>query len=135
MTYLVGEPLDFAADSLAGFVSAHSDLVQAVHGGVVRADASPQGEVAVVVGGGSGHYPAFSGWVGQGMAHGSVCGNIFASPSDSQVVSVARADSKRGGVLLPFGRYALRRRLPAVRQGGGRAQRRGHRHPRRDDHR
>ncbi|MFC2625075.1 MAG: dihydroxyacetone kinase family protein [Propionibacterium acidifaciens] len=106
MTYLVGEPLDFAADSLAGFVSAHSDLVQAVHGGVVRADASPRGEVAVVVGGGSGHYPAFCGWVGPGMAHGSVCGNIFASPSDSQVVSVARAADNGGGVLLLFGNYA-----------------------------
>lgn len=106
MTYLVGEPLDFAADSLAGFVAAHSDLVQAVHGGVVRADASPRGEVAVVVGGGSGHYPAFAGWVGPGMAHGSVCGNIFASPSDSQVVSVARAADNGGGVLLLFGNYA-----------------------------
>ncbi|WP_316668408.1 dihydroxyacetone kinase family protein [uncultured Propionibacterium sp.] len=106
MTYLVGEPLDFAADSLAGFVAAHSDLVQAVHGGVVRADASPKGEVAVVVGGGSGHYPAFAGWVGPGMAHGSVCGNIFASPSDSQVVSVSRAADNGGGVLLLFGNYA-----------------------------
>jgi len=106
MTYLVGEPLDFAADSLAGFVAAHSDLVQAVHGGVVRADASPQGEVAVVVGGGSGHYPAFAGWVGPGMAHAAVCGNIFASPSDSQVVSVSRAADNGGGVLLLFGNYA-----------------------------
>ncbi|RLP08968.1 dihydroxyacetone kinase family protein [Propionibacterium australiense] len=106
MTYLVGEPLDFAADSLAGFVAAHSDLVQAVHGGVVRADASPQGEVAVVVGGGSGHYPAFAGWVGPGMAHAAVCGNIFSSPSDSQVVSVSRAADNGGGVLLLFGNYA-----------------------------
>lgn len=106
MTHLVNEPLDFAADSLAGFVAAHSDLVQPAHGGVVRTTASPEGEVAVVVGGGSGHYPAFAGWVGPGMAHGAVCGNIFASPSASQVEGVSRAASNGGGVLLLFGNYA-----------------------------
>jgi len=80
VTFLVNDPLTFAADSLRGFVAAHADLVQPVHGGVVRATASPKGEVAVVVGGGSGHYPAFAGWVGPGIAHGAVCGNSSPPP-------------------------------------------------------
>lgn len=106
MTYLVNDPKQFPAESLKGMVAANQDYMQEVHGGVVRSTASPQGEVSVVVGGGSGHYPAFAGWVGPGMAHGAVCGNIFASPSASQVESVVRAADNGGGTLLLFGNYA-----------------------------
>ncbi|WP_392399634.1 dihydroxyacetone kinase family protein [Actinotignum urinale] len=106
MTYLVNNPEKFAADSLKGFCAAFSQYVQPVHGGVVRSTSSPQGQVSIVVGGGSGHYPAFAGWVGSGMAHGSVCGNIFASPSASQVKSVVKAADNGGGTLILFGNYA-----------------------------
>jgi len=106
MTHLVNDPKKFAADVLAGFVRAHPDRVMATHGGAVRATETPPGEVALVLGGGSGHYPAFAGWIGEGMAHGAVCGNIFASPSASQAVSVARAAHAGGGVLFGFGNYA-----------------------------
>ncbi|MFC2688800.1 MAG: dihydroxyacetone kinase subunit DhaK, partial [Propionibacterium freudenreichii] len=106
MTYLVNDPKQFAADSLTGMVAANEDYLTEVHGGVTRATDSPQGEVAVIVGGGSGHYPAFAGWVGPGMAHGAVCGNIFASPSASQVESVVRASDHGGGAVLLFGNYA-----------------------------
>jgi dihydroxyacetone kinase len=106
MTYLVNDPKRFPADSLKGMVAANMDYLQAVHGGVVRSTESPKGEVSVVVGGGTGHYPAFAGWVGPGMAHGAVCGNIFASPSTSQAESVVRAAENGGGTLLLFGNYA-----------------------------
>lgn len=106
MTYLVNNPEEFAADSLKGFTAAFANHVQPVHGGVVRATQSPRGEVSLVVGGGSGHYPAFAGWVGQGMAHGAVCGNVFASPSASQVTSVVKAAENGAGTLLLFGNYA-----------------------------
>lgn len=106
MTYLVNDPKQFPAESLTGMVAANREYMQAVHGGVVRSTSSPHGEVSVVVGGGSGHYPAFAGWVGPGMAHGAVCGNIFASPSASQVESVVRAADNGGGTLLLFGNYA-----------------------------
>jgi dihydroxyacetone kinase len=106
MTYLSNNPKHFAADSLRGMVAANPDYLIEVHGGVVRATSSPKGEVSVVVGGGSGHYPAFAGWVGPGMAHGAVCGNVFASPSASQVKSVVRAAENGGGTLLLFGNYA-----------------------------
>nr|KEP22423.1 hypothetical protein DA06_23115 [Georgenia sp. SUBG003] len=45
---------------------AYPGYLQGVHGGVVRATESPRGSVSVVIGGGSGHYPAFAGWVGPG---------------------------------------------------------------------
>jgi dihydroxyacetone kinase len=58
-----------------------------------------------VIGGGSGHYPAFGGLVGQGLAHGAATGNLFASPSTQQILAVARA-AERGGVLSSNGNYA-----------------------------
>lgn len=106
MTFLVNDPEKFPAESLEGFTRVYSNYVQPVHGGVVRSTASPEGEVAIVVGGGSGHYPAFAGWVGPGIGHGAVCGNIFASPSSSQVYSVVKASDNGGGALLLFGNYA-----------------------------
>lgn len=105
MTYLFDEPSNFAADAVAGLVASQQGLVQ-VHGGVVRAERTPEGQPALVIGGGSGHYPAFAGWVGPGMGHGAPCGNVFASPSASQVYSVARNAENDGGVILGFGNYA-----------------------------
>ena len=106
MTRLFNDPKQFAVDAIDGLTAAYPDKLQPVHGGVVRATTSQEGEVAVVIGGGSGHYPAFAGWVGPGLAHGAACGNVFASPSASQVYSVCRAADNGGGILLSFGNYA-----------------------------
>jgi len=106
MTYLFNQPSAFAAELIEGFVAANADKVRQVPGGVVRNTRSQPGSVAVVVGGGSGHYPAFAGLVGQGLAHGAAMGNLFASPSAQQIYNVARAANNGGGVLLMFGNYA-----------------------------
>ncbi|KQR61952.1 dihydroxyacetone kinase family protein [Frigoribacterium sp. Leaf172] len=106
MTRLYNEPSDFADEMIDGFVAANQRWVRRVHGGVVRATRSTPGRVALVVGGGSGHYPAFGGLVGQGLAHGAALGNLFASPSWQQVRSVARSAHSGGGVLLSYGNYA-----------------------------
>jgi len=105
MTHLVNNAADFADQALDGLVAAHGRYIRKVHGGVARATETDAGQVAVVIGGGTGHYPAFAGWVGPGLAHGAACGNIFASPSASQVYSVLRAASRGGGILLSFGNY------------------------------
>ena len=106
MTRLVNNPADFPAESLRGFVLANKRYVKPVYGGVVRSTATPDGKVAVVYGGGSGHYPAFAGWVGVGVADGAVCGNIFSSPSGAQAYSVMKAAERGAGVLMGFGNYA-----------------------------
>lgn len=106
MTYLTNNPSDFVADMLDGFVAVHGDTVSRVPGGVVRAHETPAGQVAVVIGGGSGHYPAFCGLVGPGLAHGAAMGEVFASPSAARVESVARAAHGTAGVLLSYGNYA-----------------------------
>lgn len=106
MTRLWNDPADFADEMIDGFVAANGRHVRRVTGGVVRSTVSPADQVAVVVGGGSGHYPAFGGLVGQGLAHGAAMGNLFASPSTQQIYSVARAADNGGGVFFTYGNYA-----------------------------
>jgi len=106
MTTIFDAPEDFAATALAGFADIYSRHVRLVRGGVVRATKVPDGKVSVVVGGGSGHYPAFAGYVGPGMADAAVAGDVFASPSTASVARVCRQANRGGGILLGFGNYA-----------------------------
>ncbi|WP_166847038.1 dihydroxyacetone kinase family protein [Isoptericola sp. BMS4] len=105
MTTIFDDPDEFADDQLAGFLDLYADRLRGVPGGVVTlSDGEPK--VAVVIGGGSGHYPAFCGTVGPGLAAGAVVGNIFTSPSAAQAYSVAKAADQGRGVVLSFGNYA-----------------------------
>lgn len=106
MTRLFDDPATFSDDALDGFADAYAGFVSRVPGGVIRADAPPAAKVAVVIGGGSGHYPAFCGVVGPGLADAAVVGNIFTSPSTEAVLSVARAADSGAGILFSFGNYA-----------------------------
>ena len=58
------------------------------------------------IGGGSGHEPAFLGYVGRGLADGAAIGNIFAAPSPDVCLDAIRAVSTGMGVLLLYGNYA-----------------------------
>jgi dihydroxyacetone kinase len=106
MTKIVDDPEAFASSALAGFARIYGRYVRLVKGGVVRSTKVPDGKVSVIVGGGSGHYPAFAGYVGPGMADAAVAGEIFASPSTAAVARVCRNASHGGGIVLGFGNYA-----------------------------
>ncbi|PWC04558.1 dihydroxyacetone kinase family protein [Mycetocola zhujimingii] len=106
MTRLWNEPENFADEMTDGFARANARWVRRVSGGVTRSTRAEEPTVSVVIGGGSGHYPAFGGLVGHGLAHGAAMGNLFASPSARQVESVARASEQGKGVLLSYGNYA-----------------------------
>jgi dihydroxyacetone kinase len=106
MTRIFNDPAVFAEEALQGFCELHADLVRQVDGGVVRRRRPAQPKVAVIAGGGSGHYPAFAGLVGRGFADGAVVGNIFTSPSAQQAYSVARAATSGAGVVFTYGNYA-----------------------------
>lgn len=96
---LVNDPATFVAESLRAFCSVNGDRVALAPGGVVRRVRRP-GKVVVVTGGGSGHYPAFAGWVGRGLIDAAVCGNIFSSPSEQQIIDVTRLADQGGGVVF-----------------------------------
>ena len=106
MTRIFDDPATFMDDMLEGFCALHPNYVTQVEGGVVRAQQTRPGKVAVIVGGGSGHYPAFCGIVGPGFADGAIVGNIFTSPSAQDAVNVAAAAENGGGVVITSGNYA-----------------------------
>jgi len=106
VTKLYDDPAAFSDDLLAGFLDLYAGRVVGVPGGVVRAAETPPGKVAVVIGGGSGHYPAFCGVVGPGFADGAVVGNIFTSPSTKDAVAVGTAAASDAGLLFSTGNYA-----------------------------
>ncbi|MFL4476507.1 dihydroxyacetone kinase family protein [Paeniglutamicibacter sp. MACA_103] len=106
MAYLFNDPTAFTDEFTNGFAAAYPQWVRRINGGVLRSSEAATDSVAVVIGGGSGHYPAFAGLVGPGLAHAAAMGNIFASPSAQQIHSVAKAAHRGGGVLLAFGNYA-----------------------------
>jgi len=106
MTRLFNDPDDFLDELVEGFVAASGRWVRAVPGGVVRSTRSPEPTVAIVIGGGSGHYPAFAGLVGPALAHGAAMGNLFASPSTQRAYSVGKEADQGRGVLFSYGNYA-----------------------------
>jgi dihydroxyacetone kinase len=108
MTRLYNDPTDFKEEMLQGFVAAYSRYVRRIPNasGVVALGAPKPGKVSVLVGGGSGHYPAFCGYVGPGLADAAAVGEVFASPSAEQVYRCTKAVSSGAGVLYAYGNYS-----------------------------
>jgi len=103
---LVNDPFDAVDEALQGFVAAHSGLLAFAEPRVVVRRVPGRDKVGLVIGGGSGHEPAFLGYVGSGIADAAACGNIFASPPANVVLSAIRAASFGRGVLMAYGNYA-----------------------------
>lgn len=81
MKKLINIPDRVVEDMIQGYCLAHPDVYKRVGDrSLVRMEVE-EGKVGIVIGGGSGHEPAFLGYVGQGLADGVAIGNIFASPS------------------------------------------------------
>lgn len=108
MTRVLNDPTNFKDEMVEGFVAAYSRFLKKVPdaSGVMAVNAPTQGKVSVIIGGGSGHYPAFCGLVGQGLADAAVIGNIFTSPSTEQVYRCVKALDGGAGVLLSYGNYS-----------------------------
>lgn len=96
----------FREEMLKGYVAAFPSYVIEVPGGVVSACEATVGKVAVMNGGGSGHYPAFCGIVGDGLMDGCVVGNVFTSPSTEEALGVASCLDTSSGLLIVGGNYA-----------------------------
>ncbi|HEX7471894.1 MAG TPA: dihydroxyacetone kinase subunit DhaK, partial [Candidatus Limnocylindrales bacterium] len=78
---LINDPFDVVDEALEGFVAAHAGIVAFAEPRVVVRRSPARDKVGLVIGGGSGHEPAFVGYVGAGLADAAACGNVFASPS------------------------------------------------------
>ncbi|MCS6826952.1 MAG: dihydroxyacetone kinase subunit DhaK [Caldilinea sp.] len=107
MKKLINDPSNVVEESMKGLARAHADLLR-VHfdpNYVVRIDAPRGGKVGVISGGGSGHEPMHSGFVGYGMLDAACPGPIFTSPTPEQVVAAAHAVNGGAGVLFIVKNY------------------------------
>jgi dihydroxyacetone kinase-like protein len=106
MKKLINAVEDVVSESLAGFCAAHSDMVRMGENAqfVQRRHLKP-GKVALVSGGGSGHEPLHSGFVGFGMLDAACPGQIFTSPTPDLILAAAEAADTGGGVLFIVKNY------------------------------
>ncbi len=106
MKKLINDPFEVVDEMFTGFVAANDRIVKAVgKRSIARVQSPIPGKVGIVVGGGSGHLPAFAGYVGKGMADGAAFGNIFASPPSKPIVEATIAVNSGAGVMYTYGNY------------------------------
>ena len=106
---IINDPYKVVDEMVDGIVLAHHNILRFANNNkraVVRKDAPIKDKVGILIGGGSGHEPAFVGYVGKGLADGAAIGNVFASPSPDPVVDATKAISGGKGVVYMYGNYA-----------------------------
>jgi len=108
MKKILNDPYKYVDEMLEGMCLAHPDLYsQTGEAGRVIARVSEirEGKVGIVSGGGSGHLPIFTGYVGKGLLDACAIGDVFASPSVEQMADAMRAANGGAGVLRLYGNY------------------------------
>ena len=108
MKKILNNPTDYVNEMLVGLCAAHPAYYQQAgdDGRVIkRPDAPVDGKVGIVTGGGSGHLPIFTGYVGKGLLDACAIGEVFASPSVEQMAEAIRVANGGRGVLRLYGNY------------------------------
>lgn len=108
MKKILNDPFAYAEETLRGLCRAYPQyyrLVPDTTRVIARADGPIQGKVGIVSGGGSGHLPIFTGYVGPGLLDACACGDVFASPSADEMATAMRAANGGAGVLRLYGNY------------------------------
>lgn len=105
MKKLINSPDTVLADALRGVAAAHPELTVDFENRVVAAPRSSEKRVALISGGGSGHEPLHSGFVGEGMLDAACAGEIFTSPTPDQMLAAAQLVDSGAGVLFIVKNY------------------------------
>ena len=108
MKKILNDVYAYVDEMLVGLCAAHPEFYAQTAPGarvIKRADAPVQGKVGIVTGGGSGHLPIFTGYVGKGLLDAAAIGDVFASPSADEMAEAMRAANGGKGVLRLYGNY------------------------------
>lgn len=108
MKKILNDPFAYAEEALAGLSRAYPQFYKLVEGTtrvIARSDGPVEGKVGIVSGGGSGHLPVFTGYVGPGFLDAVASGDVFASPSADEMAMAMRSASGGAGVLRLYGNY------------------------------
>jgi dihydroxyacetone kinase len=106
MKKLINHPLKVADELVEGLVEAYNGECRFVGSRSIIKNDIPEGKVALLVGGGSGHEPIYHGLVGRNLADGAACGDLFAAPPPNIVFEATEAVNRGKGVLYLYGNYA-----------------------------
>ncbi len=107
MQRILNDPDNIVDEMLKGFLKTHSDIVTKTNNPrVVKYVGAPSDRVGVVTGGGSGHKPAFIGYVGQNMVDAVAVGEICSSPTAAAFLDAFRAADGKKGVACLYGNYS-----------------------------
>ena len=104
---IINDPKDVVAELLDGLVQAYHGKIKKLEGvqALVKTNL-PADKVGLLIGGGSGHEPLFHGFIGDNMADGAACGNIFAAPTPDVILAASKALNQGNGVLYLYNNYA-----------------------------
>lgn len=107
MKKLINDPRNYVDEMLDGLCMAHPGLTRVGDDrrAVTRATPIRKGKVGIVSGGGSGHLPLFTGYVGQGLLDACAIGNVFEGPTINACQDAIAAANGNAGVLCLFGNY------------------------------
>ena len=107
MQRILNNPDNIVDEMLKGFLKTHSDIVEATENPrVVKAKGVPADRVGVVTGGGSGHKPAFVGYVGENLCDAAAVGEIFSSPTAAAFLDAFKVANSGKGVACLYGNYS-----------------------------
>ena len=108
MQRIINNPDDVVPDYLKGYVMAHGDTVTTTSNPRVLKykNAPVRNKVGIVTGGGSGHKPAFVGYIGKNMVDAVAVGEVFSSPTAVAFLDAFRAADSGKGVACLYGNYA-----------------------------
>lgn len=108
MKKFINDPDSVVDEMVEAFAQVHSKYVRKLENvrTLVRKDAPVKGKVGLVSGGGSGHKPAFIGYIGEGLLDAVAVGEIFTSPPPNACIEAAKAADSGNGVLFLLGNYA-----------------------------
>jgi dihydroxyacetone kinase-like protein len=107
MQRILNNPDDVVDEMLKGFVKVHSDIVVATNNPrVIKRKDIQAGKVGVATGGGSGHKPAFIGYIGENLCDAVAVGEICTSPTAAAFLDAFRAANQGKGVACLYGNYS-----------------------------
>ena len=107
MKKIINNPIDFVDETLDGLIKSHPKVYSLAsdNSRVITRAIKSSNKVGLVTGGGSGHLPVFTGYVGKGLLDSCAIGSVFASPSVEQIASAIRNANNEKGVLCILGNY------------------------------
>jgi dihydroxyacetone kinase-like protein len=106
MKKILNDPSAYVDEMLDGLTAAHPQWYRRAGRRVIKRPEAPiSNKVGIVSGGGSGHLPVFTGYVGAGLLDACAIGNVFASPSVDDMAEAIRSANGGAGVLRLYGNY------------------------------